>query len=240
MSDLNSFAELIRKGKEEKRLKDIQEQERTIAKNAPLLSDLFKTVSNAKRIEEKRQAVVAKVDELEANQVTQEDIDELVTEKIEQVSTEAEKKLAAIVKKLQEDITNLKRHVDSKPSYTMAASGGSGEVRILRMDDVVRGTPQNGAVLTWDSTLNKFKFVVPLNNDGSTTDEEMPYAKRVDFITDNELYKGEAAVGTTDGQPFWRLHKIVIGNDNDVTETWAGGNADFDKVWADRLTYNYT
>jgi hypothetical protein len=77
------------------------------------------------------------------------------------------------------------------------------------------------------------------NQSESTSDEEMPYAKRIDFITENELYRAEAAVGTLDSSPAWRIRKIVIGADNDVTETWAGGSALYDKVWNDRLSYTY-
>lgn len=240
MSNLNSFAELIRKGKEDKRLKDIQEQEQKLAKNTPLLTDLFKTVAQAKKIEEKRHAVVAKVDELEANQVTSEEIDELVTEKLEEISSTAEKKLLAVVKKLQDDIANLKRHVDSKPTYS-GGSSGSGEVRILRMDDVVKGiTPEDGSVLTWNSTLNKFELVLPsFGGPTTTTDEEVPYAKRIDFITDNEMYKGEAAVGSSETDPVWRIHKVTLATDSDVTETWASGSSAYDKRWSDRLTYTY-
>jgi hypothetical protein len=244
LSDLNSFAELIRKGKEDKRLKDLQEAERKQKEIAPLLGDLFKSVATAKKIVEKRAAVVDKVDELEANQVTQEEIDELVSEKLEEVSSAAEKKLLDVVKKLQTDIANLKRHVDStsRATYSGGPSGG-GEVRILRMDDVVKGvTPVNGSVLTWNTSLNKFELVLPQNNGGTTTttDEEVPYAKRIDFVSDTVLYKGEAAVGSSETSPVWRIHKVVMGSDSDVTETWANGSAAYDKRWDNRASYIYS
>lgn len=98
MSNLNSFAELIRKGKEDKRLKDLQEQERKKAEFSPLLGDLFKTVSKAKIVEQKRQNVVSKVDELEAKIVTQDEVTELVSEKLDQLADTSEKKLVQIVK----------------------------------------------------------------------------------------------------------------------------------------------
>jgi hypothetical protein len=82
MADLNSFTELIRKGKENKRVKDLQEQERKKAGFTPLLGDLFKTVSKAKMAEQKRQNVVSKVDELEAKIITQDEVTELVTENL--------------------------------------------------------------------------------------------------------------------------------------------------------------
>ena len=71
-------------------------------------------------------------------------------------------------------------------------------------------------------------------------DEEMPYSKRVDFITDDLLYRGEAAPGTLTSQTGWRIRKITIGTDGDVTEQWADGNSQFNKVWDNRLSFTYT
>ncbi|MEK7765004.1 MAG: hypothetical protein AAB368_02090 [bacterium] len=74
-----------------------------------------------------------------------------------------------------------------------------------------------------------------------TSEEDVVYSKRTDFITDNEIYKGEAAVGSLTTNAVWRIRKLVISDiDNDITETWAGGTANFDKVWGDRVTYTYT
>jgi len=72
-------------------------------------------------------------------------------------------------------------------------------------------------------------------------EEEIVYAKRVDFISDETLYRGEANPGTLDGANVWRIRKINIAYiDGDVTETWADGSAAFTKVWDDRLSYTYT
>lgn len=73
------------------------------------------------------------------------------------------------------------------------------------------------------------------------TEEDMVFAKRVDFIGTDVLYRGEAEVGTLDGANLWRIRKIDIAAvDGDVTETWAEGVASFNKVWDDRLSYTYT
>lgn len=241
MSNLNSFAELIRKGKEDKRLKDLQEQERKKAEFAPLLGDLFKTVSKAKIIEEKRQNVVSKVDELEAKIISHDEVTELVAERLEDLTGSTEKKLTDIVKKLQTDIANLKKQLDAKSNVASGFDGaGSGEVKVLRMDDVDKSGLQDGAVMTYSAALNKLVFTMPQTGGISpTSDEEMPYAKRIDFITDNELYKAEAAVGSSESSPVWRIHKVTIAGDNDVSETWANGTSAYDKVWTDRLSYMY-
>ena len=119
-----------------------------------------------------------------------------------------------------------------------AVLSGTGS-QLSQLSDVSIDGLQNGSMLVWDSTLNKFKFVLP-SSGSSTPEEEMPYAKRVDFVNDNELYKGEAAVGSLPATSVWRICKIVISNDGDVSETWADGNSNYDNSWVDRLTYTYS
>ena len=241
MADLNSFAELIRKGKEDKRLKELQEQERKKSEFGPLLGELFKTVSTAKVVEQKRANVVSKVDELEAKIISQDEVQELVSEKVSALADTSEKKLVSVVKKLQDDIANLKKQLDAKPNVASGFGGaGSGEVHILRMDDLDKSGLVDGAVMTYSAALNKIVFTTPTNT-GTSTDESMPFAKRIDFITDNELYKAEAAVGSLETDPVWRIKKITISPvDSDIVEVWASGTAAYDKVWANRLSYTYS
>lgn len=66
------------------------------------------------------------------------------------------------------------------------------------------------------------------------------YTKRVDFINDNLLYKGEAIVGSAILSPVWRIKRITIGNDGDITEEFANGNADFINSWSDRTILGYS
>jgi hypothetical protein len=72
------------------------------------------------------------------------------------------------------------------------------------------------------------------------TEEDMVFSKRIDFITDNEMYKAEATVGSLNSAASWRIRKITIALDSDIIETWADGNALFDKVWDNRLSYTYS
>lgn len=65
------------------------------------------------------------------------------------------------------------------------------------------------------------------------------YSTRVDFINDNLLYKGEAVVGTLNSTSLWRIRRITIGTDGDITEEWANGNANFVNVWNNRISLNY-
>jgi hypothetical protein len=71
-------------------------------------------------------------------------------------------------------------------------------------------------------------------------EDEVALAKRVDFITESLLYKGEAIPGTLNSEPGWRIRRLIIGSDNDVTEEWADGTADYIKTWDNRLTYTYS
>ena len=73
-----------------------------------------------------------------------------------------------------------------------------------------------------------------------TWEEEMPYAKKVDFIGDTVIISGKAVVGTQTSQAVWQLSKTEFGVDDDVTVTWADGDASFDNVWDNRLTYTYS
>lgn len=71
-------------------------------------------------------------------------------------------------------------------------------------------------------------------------EEEVPYSTRVDWISDSELYRGEADPGTAEGTALWRIRHITIGNDDDVTTLWADGNANFDNIWTNRASLSYS
>lgn len=74
----------------------------------------------------------------------------------------------------------------------------------------------------------------------TVSEEDMLYSKRVDFVTDSVLYKGEALVGSSESSPIWRIRRVTIASDNDVEEVWAAGNANFDKVWTNRAALSYS
>lgn len=76
-----------------------------------------------------------------------------------------------------------------------------------------------------------------------SSEDDVPYTKRIDAVkvgSDDVYYKGEAVPGTAESASAWRIRKIVVEDDDDTTETWAGGNANFDKVWDDHLIYAYS
>lgn len=71
-------------------------------------------------------------------------------------------------------------------------------------------------------------------------DDDMAYSKRVDFVGETVIYRGEAPVGSAENSAVWRIRKILIAVDGDVTETWADGVSSFTKTWDLRTTYNYS
>jgi hypothetical protein len=73
------------------------------------------------------------------------------------------------------------------------------------------------------------------------SEDDMVYAKRVDFVGDTIIYKGEAEIGTLDADSVWRIRRITLeGTEQDVNEEWANGVGDFAHVWDDRATYTYS
>ncbi len=64
------------------------------------------------------------------------------------------------------------------------------------------------------------------------------FSKRIEFITNGLILRAEAAVGSLDSSPVWRIRKISI-TDETVIETWADGSDLFNKIWDNRLLYSY-
>jgi len=244
MSNLGTFAELMQQAAKQKADKLAAEKARREKEVAPLLSELFKTVKEAKdvvnkEVVEKHEKVVELVKNLEtkveeATKTTQEAISD---ESDSEVPEPDENAVMRVIKQLQKDFAALKQHVDAAKQQTASVSfggGGSGEVQITRMDDVEKATPKTGDTLVWDESLGRFVYK-PIN----TSEEDMPYAKRVDFVNDSLIYKGEAPVGSFETDPVWRIHRLVLSPDGDLVETWASGDASFSYSWSDRATYPY-
>ena len=69
------------------------------------------------------------------------------------------------------------------------------------------------------------------------------YNKEIDEVSGGDLYVGESIPGTGLGEAKWRIKFIDFtktGGLEDISISWAGGDALFDKVWDDRLTYIYS
>ncbi|MCC7302776.1 MAG: hypothetical protein IT233_09050 [Bacteroidia bacterium] len=60
-----------------------------------------------------------------------------------------------------------------------------------------------------------------------------------DEKTPNTVYKGYAAPGSLTSDAVWAIQKITSSNDV-ITTLWAGGNKNFDKIWNNRKTLQYS
>jgi len=68
--------------------------------------------------------------------------------------------------------------------------------------------------------------------------EEELYDIEVDTSVSGVTYVGQALPGTAKATAAWRIKKITD-NAGGASVDWAGGNADFNKIWNSRLTYTY-
>jgi hypothetical protein len=65
------------------------------------------------------------------------------------------------------------------------------------------------------------------------------YTIRLDEVSADILYVGEAAIKLDDSDPFWRIRKLET--TGTVTKVlFADGNENFDNVWADRASLSYS
>lgn len=69
--------------------------------------------------------------------------------------------------------------------------------------------------------------------------EPAALTKRVDDIDNESCYVGEALPDADEGDPVWRIFKATFLIDS-ATKLWADGNGEFDKVWDDRASYDYS
>lgn len=69
-------------------------------------------------------------------------------------------------------------------------------------------------------------------------EESEDYLTLIDEAGAN-TYIGIASVGSSSASPLWKIKRINEAGAATIV-SWADGSTSFDKVWNDRLTYNYT
>ena len=82
-------------------------------------------------------------------------------------------------------------------------------------------------------------YRIPVTEITAGGSDVTPYSKRTDFTSTSVFYRGEAAPGSSEAAPVWRIARVTISGDGDVSEKWADGTAAFDKVWDDRAAFSY-
>jgi len=150
-----------------------------------------------------------------------------------------EKEVNGIIKKLTLKVNNM---ITQLMTFGQASSSsGGGSTKLLDNDDVEftkLSNVDNNAILIFDNTKKKFVAVDLFQIISNIqTEVEVQYNKLID-VEGNITYIGEADPGTPESTQKWRI-KRVIENSGDFAITWANGSAEFDKVWTDRLGYNY-
>ncbi len=83
--------------------------------------------------------------------------------------------------------------------------------------------------------------VVTLSNPLVIQNTDRPLDKRMFKVsgTNRVEYIGEAAPGTPTNQPRWRIKKLVYNGVFTSTVLWAEGNAEFNKILDNRVSYQY-
>ena len=64
-------------------------------------------------------------------------------------------------------------------------------------------------------------------------------ATRIDEVSSSLTYIGEAAVGTLESSPNWRISRITVSGSQTKIE-YANGNTAWNSVWDDRASYSYS
>lgn len=86
------------------------------------------------------------------------------------------------------------------------------------------------AALPWPAFISVIAGAVDLGVDT---------ARREDFVGDSILYRGEAAPGSSESAPVWKIKRVEFLPDGDVSTTFAGGTADYVHAWSARTTLEY-
>jgi len=122
--------------------------------------------------------------------------------------------------------------------YNIVLSDNPYSAVVLSQDGLVVSINNPSNLLQQVNSLGSI-LAGPLMLQSASTESTM-YTTRIDFISDNELYKGEAVPGTAEAATAWRISKTLIAGDGDVTTTWASGTAEFNKAWSARVSYSYS
>jgi hypothetical protein len=141
-------------------------RQEVLTKESPLLEELQIALSDPEKFklqkEDKKTKVLNFVTELDEKATAIKAKTEDVSVGVNESVTNLEKKFLTIFNRLQNDFQTLKKYVETRPaqsSSVYAGTSGSGEVRVLRMDDVDRSAkPTKGDLLIWSSEKSKFEF----------------------------------------------------------------------------------
>lgn len=96
-------------------------------------------------------------------------------------------------------------------------------------------------ILYWKlSNTEEWIELIQAGGGTGTPLEEAKLSKRIDTVGDF-VYIGEADPGTAEDVAFWRISRVFVDPvTDDISITWAGTTANFDKLWTEHLTLTYS
>jgi hypothetical protein len=62
---------------------------------------------------------------------------------------------------------------------------------------------------------------------------------RIDVASSTVTYVGKAKVGSSEGDPVWRIQKIISNAEGDMSILFVDGKSDSNSTWNDRAMYAY-
>jgi len=156
------------------------------------------------------------------------------------------------------DLSNLENGYTSGSSYAIVAQdefnkeyisdtitvSGESQTKNLFLDsrsltnDLTRNS-QTRHVILRDVANNPVTSELPL----SVSSLERPLTQLIALKSGTQFteYVGRAAPGTPTSEAKWRIEKWSYNASNTITSiTFASGNAEFDKIWDNRATYNFS
>ena len=103
---------------------------------------------------------------------------------------------------------------------------------------VTRG--QEGTSATTKNTGSKtYKMVLSVTKK-MIDDLDNRYTLNSDQVSTNVFYRGDAASGSLESDPVWRISRVFMYEDGENIEiTFADGNTNFDNIWDNRTILNY-
>lgn len=178
VSFLSDLFKVVSEAKQEVEKKKVEEE-----KIQPLLGELESVFTNPSAFKAKKRKAIIKKEE---KQVTEETLDNVIDDLPKEVSSkivpenppkpvpsvdleEIEDKFRDIVKRLQDEITTLKKSVLNSQRTGWGGSSGGGEVNLRYLDDIDRASIQDGRILSYDASIKKFKFIPKPTGGGGTS-----------------------------------------------------------------------
>lgn len=117
------------------------------------------------------------------------------------------------------------------------ADNTSGNKLKVEADGSINVNPP-GAYNKGNSTSVTQRVVLANDNPTINTNVVNDYVTLLDDTSPN-LYVGIAVVGVSGATTGWKIKRVNTSGAN-TTVSWADASINFDKVWNDRATYNYS